>query len=337
LKNLKDVRMHVCNETPDSETPPFNPMTTAPVTVVVPTYNNGHLIGDALTSVLAQTARPEVVIVIDDGSTDDTADRVARFSTHVRYIHQLNQGVAAARNRGQREARSEFVAFLDADDVWHPRKLEIQLSFLHARPDFGLLGTGTYPWTGGATREWPGEPGAARLVPVPWERLVVRNAFATSSVVVRRAVLDRVGEFDTRLQGPEDHDLWLRVAEATPTGNVDFPLTGYRDVPGSLSKHARRMEEGMLRIIAKLGERGAWRGRSLLRCKACSMVYHQSAYMYGQVGAHMTAVGRSLRSLACYPWPYRSGECKVAFERPKWLARSLLNLFGWPDPVDHHR
>jgi glycosyltransferase involved in cell wall biosynthesis len=302
-------------------------MTAAPVTVVVPTYNSGHLVGDAVASVLAQTVRPEAVIVVDDGSTDDTAERLARYEARVHTIHQPNQGVSAARNRGLREARSGFVAFLDADDVWHPRKLELQLSILRARPDIGLLGTGTYPWPGEAP-ELPGEPATGRLVPVPWERLAVRNGFVTSSVLIRRTVLDRVGEFDTHLQGPEDHDLWLRVSEVAPTGNLDLPLTGYRDVPGSLSKQARRMEEGMLRIIAKLAERGAWRGRRWLRRKAYSMVYHQSAYMYGQAGAHKTAVTRSLQALACYPWPYPSAECKAAFERPKWLIRSLLNLFG---------
>ena len=267
------------------------------------------------------------MIVIDDGSTDDTAVRLARYAAHVHYIHQPNQGVSAARNRGLREARSEFVAFLDADDVWHPRKLEVQLAYLHARPGFGLLGTGTYPWPGGAP-ELLREPAVGRLVPVPWERLAVRNVFITSSVLIRRAVLDRVGEFDTRLQGPEDHDLWLRVAEAVPTGNLDFPLTGYRDVPGSLSKQARRMEEGMLRIIAKLGDRGAWQGRPWLRRKAYSMVYHQSAYMYGLAGAYRTAIARSIRSIACYFWPYRASECKAPFERPKRLFRARSSTFS---------
>jgi glycosyltransferase involved in cell wall biosynthesis len=312
-------------------------MTSAPVTVVVPTYNSGHLVGDALASVLAQTAPPEAVVVIDDGSTDDTSARVGGYGTRVRYIRQPNQGVSAARNRGLREVRSEFVAFLDADDVWHPRKLEIQLPLLRARPELGLLGTCTYPLPAERAPELPGEPAAGRLVPVPWERLAVRNVLVTSSVLIRRAVLERVGEFDTRLQGPEDHDLWLRVAEVAPTGKLDFPLTGYRDVPGSVSKQPRRMEEGMLRIIAKLGERGAWWGRPGLRRKAQSMVYLQSAYMYGQAGLHGTAIGRLLRSLACFPWPYRPDECKGAFERPKWLVRSLLNLLGGPHPARRPR
>ena len=304
-------------------------MTPASVTVIVPTYNCGEFVRHAIDSALAQTASPEAVIVIDDGSTDDTAARVAGYEGRVRYIRQPNQGVSAARNYGLREVRSEFVAFLDADDVWHPRKLELQLAVLRAKSDFGLVGTSTYSWPGKAP-ELPRQPTEGRLVPVPWELLAVRNVFVTSSVLIRRTVLDRVGEFDTRLQGPEDHDLWLRLAEVARTGNLDVPLTGYRDVPGSLSKQPRRMEEGMLRIIAKLGARGAWQGRSWLRRKAYSLVYLQSAYMYGQAGAHRTAVAKSIRSIASYFWPYRASECKAPFERPKWLLRSFINLFRLP-------
>jgi glycosyltransferase involved in cell wall biosynthesis len=307
----------------------FYSMTPVSVTVIVPTYNSGSLVCQAVESAMAQTVSPEAVIVIDDGSTDDTAERLARFGSRVRCIRQPNRGVSAARNRGLRETRSEFVAFLDADDVWHPRKLELQLEALHARPEFGLVGTRTYSWPG-RTSEVPRQPILDRLVPVPWELLAVRNVLVTSSVMIRRTILDRVGEFDTRLQGPEDHDLWLRVAEASRAGSLDVPLTGYRDVPGSLSKQPRRMEEGMLRIMAKLSARGAWKGRSWLRRKAYSMVYLQSAYMYGQAGAHRTAVARSLRSMACYIWPYRSNECKGAFERPKWLLKSILDLLGRP-------
>jgi hypothetical protein len=163
---------------------------------------------------------------------------------------------------------------------------------------------------------------------VPWERLAVRNVFVTSSVVIRRTVLDRVGEFDPGLQGPEDFDLWLRAAEVGPAGYLDLPLSGCRDVPGSLSKHARRMEAGVLRIIAKLEARGAMRGRPWLRRKAYGMAYHQAAYMYGEAGDHSAAVGRSLLSLAWYPWSYARQERKAAFERPKWLLRSALNLLG---------
>src|SRR5712675_1199611 len=96
------------------------------VSVIIPTYNSGRLVVEAVESALAQTLAPAEILVVDDGSTDDTRDRLAKFGPPVSYIHQENQGVAAARNRGIRAATGDLVAFLDADDVWHPKKLERQ-------------------------------------------------------------------------------------------------------------------------------------------------------------------------------------------------------------------
>src|SRR4051812_7491732 len=101
-------------------------MKRVPVSVIIPTYNSGALLVQALDSVLAQTCVPEQIIVVDDGSQDDTAERMARYAGRVHYVSQRNQGVSAARNRGMQEAGEEWVAFLDADDVWHPRKIELQ-------------------------------------------------------------------------------------------------------------------------------------------------------------------------------------------------------------------
>src|SRR5205823_5126521 len=120
--------------------------TTAPVCVIIPTYNSASLVTEAIASVLNQTTVPAEIIVVDDGSKDDTRARVAGFGPPVRYVYQENQGVAAARNTGMKSACQEFVAFLDADDVWHPRKLEIQLAELARRPDLGMLGTQTFDW-----------------------------------------------------------------------------------------------------------------------------------------------------------------------------------------------
>src|SRR6185437_11144924 len=97
----------------------------ARVSVVIPTYNSGPLVTEAVESVLAQTLPAAEVLVVDDGSTDDTPERLAAYGERIRYLPQANQGVAAARNRGIREATGDLIAFLDADDVWHPRKLEI--------------------------------------------------------------------------------------------------------------------------------------------------------------------------------------------------------------------
>ena len=307
-------------------------MARAPVTVIVPTYNSGHLITDAVESLLTQIVPPVAIIVVDDGSTDDTAARLAIYGSRVQCVRQHNQGVSAARNLGLQHARSELVAFLDADDVWHPQKLQLQLEVMNARPDLGLLGTRTYSWPAAEIPDLRTRPEAMHVTPIPWERLVVRNSLVTSSVLLRRSVLDRVGEFDRSLQGPEDHDLWVRAAEVCGVARLELPLTGYRDTPASLSKQARQMETGMHRIIAKVGERGGWRNRRLLRRKACSVVDHSCAFMYAEAGDHAAAVWRSVRALVRYPWPYDSDMQNVAFERGKRLVRTVLGALR---PVAH--
>jgi hypothetical protein len=296
------------------------------VSVVIPTYNSGRFLAQALDSVLAQTLPPEEVIVVDDGSRDDTSDRVKPYAGRVRVIRQENQGVAAARNRGLGEATGDVIAFLDADDVWHPRKLEMQVQALAENPDLVLLGTALF--------DWPGQVPAMTAVstrdvtPVSYRRLVVKNYFATSALVVRRQALEKAGTFDTALSGPEDYDLWLRVAALGPVGNLNLALTGYRSVVGSLSKHAVNMEAGMRRILQKLDERKGWLGDGLLRRKATSYCDYSCAYMYAASGQRLRAAGNLLRSLARYPLPFARGEVKMAWARPKLLGMTLWRMIA---------
>jgi glycosyltransferase involved in cell wall biosynthesis len=121
-------------------------MTRPTVSALIPTYNAGHLVVRAIESVLAQSSPASEIVVVDDGSTDDTAERVAAFGESVRYVAQPNAGASAARNLGIASSRGEFVAFLDADDVWHPRKLEAQLEALARHPDLGMLSARTFDW-----------------------------------------------------------------------------------------------------------------------------------------------------------------------------------------------
>src|SRR3954451_14848952 len=113
-------------------------MPSAAISVIIPSYNSARWISEAVDSVLAQTLVPQQIIVVDDGSRDDTRSRVRRYGPPVEYIYQPNQGVSAARNTGMQAATGEFVAFLDADDVWHPRKAEFQLRVFSERPDVAL-------------------------------------------------------------------------------------------------------------------------------------------------------------------------------------------------------
>lgn len=298
-------------------------MTTPPaVSVVIPTYNRGRLLVQSVASVLAQTVPAAEILVIDDGSTDDTAQRLAPYLDRVRYLPQRNQGVSAARNHGVRAATGALLAFLDSDDVWHPRKLELQLRVFERQLELGMLGTHSFAWPAAAFPAVNGE----RVTNVSWEQLAVRNYLVTSSILARREVLERAGPFDTGLQGPEDRDLWLRVAALAPVANLELPLTGYRQVAGSLSKQAVACQTGMLKILRKLDDSDAWRGRRLLRRKAYSYVNHSCAYLHGAAGNYPTSLLNSLRSLAWYPLPYRREEVDIAAERPR---RMLVNLLRW--------
>jgi len=299
------------------------------ITVVIPSYNCARWIGDAIGSVLGQSVQPSQIVIVDDGSSDDTEERVSLFdSPLIQYVRQANQGVSAARNNGLARASGDLIAFLDADDAWHPRKLEIQVLALRRRPEFGLVGTGVCDWPGALS-----DVGTVSDPPVreiDWTSLVVKNYFTTSSIVARREAIDSVGPiaFDGRLQGPEDYDLWLRIAEKWKVGNVNMPLTGYRSVAGSLGKQALTMETGMARILDKLAERGAWGrpGGLRLRRKAYSYFYYSCAYLHGAVGNVGGAFVRAIRSIATYPIPYRRTEVRMPLARLRMIGNLGVRL-----------
>lgn len=295
------------------------------VSVVIPTYNSGPLVVEAVESVLAQTVPPHEVVVVDDGSTDDTPDRLARFGARIRYVRQANARVAAARNTGLRVSSGDAVAFLDADDAWHPEKLARQTAALAADPGLGLLATDVFPWPGPHAALPPGRAAVSRfdtagMLPV--------NPITTSSVLVRRAVLDRVGEFDRELFGPEDYDLWLRCSRAAGVGVLRQPLTGYRDVPASVGKQAESMYNGLTRIHEKLGEAGAWAGRPWFRRKCRAHAAYTTAYLYFAGGRPGRAVGLMLRSLGSYPAPLRPPDVRRPWARTRLLLRAAAAAAG---------
>jgi glycosyltransferase involved in cell wall biosynthesis len=278
----------------------------------------------AVESALAQTLAPDEVIVIDDGSTDDTATRMANFRSPVRCIRKENGGVSSARNRGVAEATGDLIGFLDADDVWHPRKLEIQVATLIDRPELGLVGSWTYPWPADKHPERPQPGERLDVVEVPVDDLTIRNCIVTSTVLVRREVLQAAGEFDTALQGPEDYDLWLRVARLARIANLDAPLTGYREAtPGSLSKNAHRMEDGMRRILDKLNAAGVFRGRDLFRRKVRAHYHYLWGFMHREAGHRLIAAKHAATSLLLYPFPYSRAYVRYPFGRLRLMLKTL--------------
>lgn len=225
--------------------------TRAPVTVVIPAYNDAAWIADAITSVLTQTMRPAEILVVDDGSMDDTAELVRdRFGSMVTVISRANGGPSRARNTGIEAASQPYLAFLDADDVWIPAKLERQVRFLETSPDIGLVAT---DWVRDA-HELPAEVPDLEGVPktaIRYADLLALNRFQTSTVVTRTKLLQEVGGFDPAVDGAEDWDLWVRLAQASGVVKFDWPFVVYRDRETGYSKDVWRVYETMLLLLDK--------------------------------------------------------------------------------------
>lgn len=289
------------------------------VSVVIPTFNSGPLVEEAVASVLAQTRPAAEIIVVDDGSTDDTRQRLARFGKQIDYVWQPNSRVAAARNTGVRRAMGEAIAFLDADDVWHPAKLARQVALLETRPEIGLLATDLTDWPGALAAV--DELGPEVVVEIPLSQLLVFNSLATSSIIVRRKVLAQAGEFDPALSGPEDYDLWIRCTQVASTMMLRQPLTGYRNTAGSLSKQAETMRRGLLHIHDKLDAAAAW-PNSWLRRKSRAHLDYTTGFMYFAAGQPVRAASLLAQSLWKYPLPMSPTEMRYRWARLRLLARS---------------
>jgi glycosyltransferase involved in cell wall biosynthesis len=237
------------------------------VSVVVPTYNYGRLIGETLDSLRAQTCADWECLVVDDGSTDDTAQVVARFAAEdprFRYLRQPNQRQAVAKNTGLAAARGRYVQFLDADDFIEDEKLERQAAYLEAHPEVDLVYGGVRYFSDPEARErlysmeeenQPWMPEVSGRGAEVLEPLVRRNIMVINSPLVRRELVERVGPFDPRLPPAEDWDYWLRCALAGARFQFeDIPgtLALVRSHPTSSSRDRKRMHAAGEIIRGKL-------------------------------------------------------------------------------------
>ncbi len=261
-------------------------MSEAPrITVVVPAYNAAWCVKRAIDSVLAQRWSDYELVVVDDGSTDDTADVLAAYGAQIRVVRQANAGLSAARNAGIKAAAGEWVAFLDADDWWLPEKLAAQMALIAREPDIGFCST------------------SARIVGPDGEQLEVWSdgglhgniladlfganagvAGSGSAVLARRDLLTRCGGFDTTLRSVEDIDMWMRLAAISTYACVPEALACILRAPGSMSRNREVMRDSALRVMKK--------NRTLL---PASM---QGAFWRGCVAGVLTDYAK---------WRYRDG------------------------------
>ena len=273
------------------------------VSVVIPTYNRATVIGEALNSVMSQTYRNFEILVVDDGSMDDTAERVERFvqEGHVRLIRQANAGASAARNAGIRLCKGEIISFLDSDDLWKPEKLSLEVEFLTLHPEIDAIFSDLEKYDG---KEFT--PSFMRSTEV-FSRLLADHRSADgmalsqrqmllcllqeipikpSTLTIRRAMFTRIGYFLTSWRSSEDWEFLLRLAHVGRFGYLDRPLGALRvrgdalhraDAEGGLARMRHRLveekdrlakdPEGMVAVRRGISNLSTHLGWHYLECK----------------------------------------------------------------------
>lgn len=220
------------------------------VSIVIPCYNTGTYLATAVRSALRQSHANVEVVLIDDGSTDNTAEVARSFDDpRVRYFHQENQGLSAARNSGIRESRGAYLCFLDADDWLTPEKSEIQVTHLEKHPEIGLV-AGEYLRCDERGVEL--SRGCSKPGPVDPRELLVASLWPVNAALVRREWVERAGPFDISLRAGEDWDFFCRLAILGCRMEVLPGLVcAYRTLPGSMSSNYRQQTANMVRVVEK--------------------------------------------------------------------------------------
>lgn len=221
------------------------------VSVIIPAYNQGHFLAEAVNSVLAQTYPHVEVIVVDDGSTDDTAVVARSFTDpRVRYVYKQNGGLSSARNEGLRHAQGQYISYLDSDDCFLPEKLAMLVGEMDAHSAVGFVAGQAIP-----VDEHGRHVGKKFDTPLPTDtkQLLLGNPLHVGSVLVRRDWQEKVGFFDETLRSYEDWDMWLRLAQAgCQMRYVPQPVSLYRFHTAQMTRDGRQMTTATFAVLDKL-------------------------------------------------------------------------------------
>ncbi len=279
------------------------------IDIIVPAYNAARFLPAALDSVVAQTVEDWRILLVDDGSQDDTSaiarSYADRLGDRFLYIHQPNAGLPAARNTAIRNASAELLALLDADDLWLPRRLELSIAAFRDRPEVGLAyGFNARIDPDGRVLDTFAhrKPHAAGHV-APY--IYMRELdLPCPTVTFRRSAVERVGLFDETLRASEDRDMWLRIALHYEVALIPEVIAHYRVSPAAMTTDPQRMFDAQLQFIAKhYGAPGCgWRARRV----ALGWIYRQRAEALALRQQPAAASASALRALALNPFDRRN-------------------------------
>ncbi len=260
------------------------------VSVIIPCYNQGEYLKEAIDGVLAESRPTREVIVVNDGSVDQTAETAAAYGDRIVYVEQENRGASAARNIGMRMARGEYIAFLDADDVSVPSRISIQAAYLDRHPEVGLVCSEVMLLTGPGRlrrrprfRRRPRTPGDFRLKPLDWNPV-------PSTVMIRKSCVEEVGYFDETLrQGAEDWLYHIRLSRWFKAAYIDEPLVYYRTHNVSATSFSDKIGTGLRQALLILMKDPAFPGLpSLFRAEL--LLYAFLLFMKKPMGGRREAV-----------------------------------------------
>lgn len=276
------------------------------VSVIIPTYNRSKYLCEAIDSVLAQTYKDFEIIVIDDGSTDDTRNVLnERYDGRIQYLYQANQGYSVAANKGIEASVGEYIAILGDDDLWLPEKLERQVRQFDDHPEFGFVGSESLVINGQglATDHYKRGQGNVDT----FESLYEMPFIPALTVVIRRRCLDEVGYFDPQLPNAQDYDLWLRLAKRYRFCYMDMPLAKYRLHGSNLSRNIDQRIKDHVMVVNKPEIAGDF--SFMKRRIRTAKVYYQFAGYYVAAKQFYKAGICYLKSVLCFPltgyyyWP----------------------------------
>lgn len=273
------------------------------VSVIIPTFNRRRFVREAIDSVLAQDFGDFELIVVDDGSTDGTAERLSAYGSRIRVIRQENAGVSAARNRGIEVSTASLIAFLDSDDLWLPGKLTRQAAFFREHPK-ALICQCEELWIRNGRRVNPRKKHRKRSGMI-FEHSLELCLVSPSAVMLRRRLLQEVGLFDEHLPACEDYDLWLRVSCRHPVYLIDEPLIVKRGGHADQLSRAAGLDRHRIRSMVNLLESGLLSpGQTAATCRVLRQkcaIYTQGCLKRGK-----TEEARKYRQIAArYTGPSR--------------------------------
>ncbi len=288
------------------------------VSVIIPTYNRANYICEAIDSVLSQTYTDYEIMVIDDGSTDNTKGVLQPYSSKIKYLFQENRGIAAARNYGIRNSTGEFIAMLDSDDQWLPEKLKIQVATISSNPELAFVCSGSYVIDGDGKiiDIWKK---SRKLNSETFDNLYKKDFVLTLTVLLRRTHFEAIDGFDDEYKVSQDYELWLRLAKRYKFYYINLPLAKYRIHGWNIT--LTNIDEKLVDHIRLARKKSISRGLSFMKMqtKVAREYYdfgllNYSMHRYFKAGICYFNSTLNFPLVGCYYWPEETN--KLRFSLP---------------------